>query len=363
MESLETDPLATIARAAIDAANSSLAEYQRIRRHLIWPDLDFPRTPTGKPRLGEIIARASQLLSHSSNSSSTPSSQLPTTETLSAMSSLDRVELLAKLENRYQLELNETQFANARTTEDLQKLLAQPSARRTNYAYPRWPQFSLVRLLRLFLYYLLTWPSTLLLAHPRILGLQNLATLKGPVIFVSNHITRRADMGLILFSLPARYRHYLASAMGGETLQNLRHPPREWFFAKRLLWQLGYFLVVSLFNVFPLPQLSGFRESFRFAGESVDRGYSVLVFPEGIVNDRDNPGMARFQPGIGLLAENLQIPIVPIRLDGVWQMKQERRRLAHRNEITVHFGAPVTFPANTPAGEIASRLQDMVRSL
>jgi len=31
---------------------------------------------------------------------------------------------------------------------------------------------------------------------------------------------------------------------------------------------------------FPLPQFSGFRESFRFAGESADRGYSVLVFPK-----------------------------------------------------------------------------------
>jgi len=34
--------------------------------------------------------------------------------------------------------------------------------------------------------------------------------------------------------------------------------------------------------------------------------------------------------GIGLLAQNLQIPIVPIRIGGVWQMKQQRRRFAGR---------------------------------
>jgi long-chain acyl-CoA synthetase len=151
--------------------------------------------------------------------------------------------------------------------------------------------------------------------------------------------------------------------MGGETLQTMRHPPAEWFFAKRLLWKLNYFLAVSLFNVFPLPQLSGFRESFRFAGESADRGYSVLVFPEGIVNDRDVPGMIPFQQGVGLLAQNLQIPVVPIRLDGVWQMKQERRRLARRDELTIHIGAPVTFPPGTPANEIAASLQTEVRNL
>ncbi len=151
--------------------------------------------------------------------------------------------------------------------------------------------------------------------------------------------------------------------MGGETLREFRHPPREWFFAKRWLWQLNYFLVVSLFNVFPLPQLSGFRESFRFAGESADRRYSLLVFPEGVINDRATPDMVPFQPGIGLLAENLRLPVVPIRLDGVWQMKQQHRRLAHRNELTVHFGAPVTFLPDTPPTEIASQLQSLVGSL
>jgi long-chain acyl-CoA synthetase len=73
--------------------------------------------------------------------------------------------------------------------------------------------------------------------------------------------------------------------------------------------------------------------------------------------------MAPFRSGIGLLAENLGIPIVPIRLDGVWQMKREHRRLAHLGEITVRIGAPVTFPSGTPPDEIAGRLESLVLSL
>jgi long-chain acyl-CoA synthetase len=370
MESSITDPSISIARATIDAANSSLADYQRIRRWLVWPDLDFPRTPTGKPRLAVIASCAAELLgapatpaskSSTSFTSSTSFASLPAS--LNDLSSLDRVELLSTLEHRYNVELNETQFANAQSLADIQKLLAQPSARRSDYVYPRWTQRAPVRLLRLFIYYALTWPATLFLAHPRVRGREFLANLKGPVLFVANHTTRRADIGLILYSLPARFRHRLATAMSGETLREYRHPPRDWFFAKRWLWQLSYFLVVSLFNVFPLPQLSGFRESFRFAGESADRGFSLLVFPEGFVNDRDTPDMVPFQPGIGLLAQNLRIPIVPLRLDGVWQMKQQHRRLAHFGELTVHIGAPVTFPPETPPAEIASQLQSLVRSL
>ena len=100
----------------------------------------------------------------------------------------------------------------------------------------------------------------------------------------------------------------------------MRHPPREWFFVKRWGYQAGYWLVTALFNVFPLPQRSGFRESFRFAGESADRGYSILVFPEGEVTP--DGSIAAFQAGIGMLSENLGLPIVPMRMDGVWQMKR-----------------------------------------
>jgi len=365
--SAQHDSPDSIGQKAIDAANSILADYQRIRRWLLWPDPDFPRTPTGKPRLAVITERALQLLRvptatvSESFTSLTSFPSLPSS--LKDLSSLDRVELLSTLEQRHNIELNETQFANAQTLDDLKKLLVQPAARRSDYAYPRWPQFAPVRLFRLFIYYALTWPATLILAHPKIIGRENLESLRGPALFVANHTTRRADIGLILFSLPARFRHRLATAMGGENLREFRHPPSEWFFAKRWLWRINYFLVVSLFNVFPLPQFSGFRESFRFAGESADRGYSILVFPEGVINDRATPEMVPFQQGIALLAQNLQIPVVPMRLDGVWQMKQQRRRLAHFGELTIQIGAPVIFPPDTLPVEIAERLQDLVRSL
>ena len=367
VRSAQLDSPNSIAKKAIDAANSALAEYQRIRHWLLWPDPDFPRTPTGKPRLAVIAERTVKQVSvpaaadSESSAFSTSFPFLPSS--LKDLSSLDRVELLSTLEQRYNLEINETQFANAQTADDLKQLLSQPAARRSDFAYPRWPQFAPIRLFRLLVYYALTWPATMILAHPKIIGRENLDSLGGPALFVANHTTRRADIGLILIALPGRFRHGLATAMGGENLREFLHPPGEWFFAKRWLWRLNYFLVVSLFNVFPLPQFSGFRESFRFAGESADRGYSILVFPEGVINDRATPEMVPFQQGIGLLAQNLQIPVVPMRLDGVWQMKQERRRLAHLGELTVHIGTPVTFPPDTPPAEIAPRLQSLVQSL
>jgi long-chain acyl-CoA synthetase len=367
-----------VAQQAIEAANASLAEYQRIRTWITWPELDFPRTSTGKPRVPIIAARAAQILdgdqSGTSSSALSPLDDLLSRFTPSGLaadhlekqlnlSSLDRVELLSALEQKFHVELSETAFAEAKTVAEVERLVRQPAAHRAEYVYPRWTQREPIRCLRLAVYYGLVWPATQILGHPRITGREHLRDLRGPLLVVSNHVTRRADIGLILAALPLRFRHRLAIAMGGESLQNMRRPPRNWFFAKRWAYQLGYWLVTMLFNVFPLPRFSGFRESFRFAGESVDRGYSVLVFPEGEVNNSEDGRMAAFQSGIGLLAENLRIPIVPMRLDGVWQMKRERRRLAHVGEITVHIGAPVTFPLGTLPDEIARRLESLVQSL
>jgi long-chain acyl-CoA synthetase len=367
-------------RATVENANASLAEYQRVHRWFVWPEPDFPRTPTGKPRLSLIAARAANPANDSppaNGGSSRADAAAGTLNELLAkfsaakgsaekfekdlnLTSLDRVELMSALEERFQIELNETSFAEAKNVADVQRLLQQPSAHRTEYVYPRWSQRAPVRWLRLAVYYALVWPATQILGHPKIVGRENLRGLRGPILIVSNHITRRADIGLTLLALPMSFRHWIAPAMSGETLQNMRRPPRDWFFAKRWAYQLGYWLVIALFNVFPLPQRSGFRESFRFAGESTDRGYSILVFPEGEVNNSEDGRMAPFQSGIGLLAENLRLPIVPLRLDGVWQMKREGRRLARFGEITVHIGAPIVFPPATPPEEIARELQSRV---
>jgi long-chain acyl-CoA synthetase len=378
------------ARLAIEAANNSLAEYQRIRRWILWPEPDFPRTPTGKPKLAVIAAMVAELsgatqrqdaatvaaANHGGRASSNAGDKVSGilanlakqdgSQNLEGdlnLNSLDRVELLGALEQRYQTELNETAFANAKTVEDVQRLLQEPGTRRSEYAYPRWAQREPVRWLRLAIYYALVLPATQILAHPIIIGRDHLRDVRGPLLIICNHVTRRADIGLVLAALPPRFRNRLATAIGGETLQSMRRPPQEWFFAKRWAYQLGYWLVIALFNVFPLPRFSGFRESFRYAGESVDRGYSVLVFPEGEATKSETGEMAPFHPGIGVLAENLRIPIVPMRMDGVWQMKRQGRRLARIGEITLRIGAPLTFPPGTPAQEIAQSLESAVRSL
>jgi len=110
-----------------------------------------------------------------------------------------------------------------------------------------------------------------------------------------------------------------------------------------------------------LPQRAGFRKSFAFAGDLIDRGWSVLVFPEG-ARTRDGK-MAPFRAGIGLLVTQTRVPVVPVRLDGIFERKQGGKRWAPPGKIKVTIGAPVTFSEPDSAEQIARELERRLAAL
>jgi long-chain acyl-CoA synthetase len=276
------------------------------------------------------------------------------------LSSLDRVELMGALEDRYQVDLDETRFASARTIGEIETLVRGSSSAKPDFVFPRWAQRWPVSWIRTSVYYLLTWPATHLMAHPQVLGRENLRGVNGPVLIISNHVIY-LDVGFVLAALPGGLRHRLTVAMGGERLAQMRQPPNELNFGKHFLERINYFLVVSLFNVFPLPKKSGFRESFRFAGELADQRWNILIFPEGDLTPDGT--LQTFRAGIGLLASDLKIPVVPMRIDGAYEIREERSLFNRPGRVRVYIGKPVEFPAGTDPQEITQMLRKCVAEL
>jgi long-chain acyl-CoA synthetase len=373
-------------KTIIARANETLAEYQRMRTWFVWSEEDFPRSSTQKPRrnlireaveaglrgqspanaaspLYELVARITGRTAHNL----TPDANL---ENGLGLSSLERVELLSALEDRYQIDLSETEFAAAATVGDLEKLvhreqganreLHDPASDRRGFHYPRWTLRWPTTWLRLASHYLLGRPAMLLLGWPRVTGRENLQGVRGPLLIVSNHVAD-VDVGFIQMALPARIRHKLATATGGEALEVLHSPgkDRAWFsrIYDRMQWTLG----VALLNLFPLPRQSGFRKSFAYAGEAVDRGYSVLVFPEG--KHSEDGKLSSFRTGVGLLANNLRIPILPMRIDSLFEIKHAGKKFAPPGKITVRIGKPLQFAPETSPEEIARTLQRAIADL
>jgi len=362
--------------SAVQNANRSLAEYQQIRQWFLWPDPDFPRTPTLKPllpRIREVVnAKSGVAPSPDENSALAalitritgrpvvPGSRNAGLEADLKMTSLDRVELMSALEDRYQTDLSEVRFSELGSIGQLEKLLTETHRPSVEHTYPHWPQNWLTTIIRLGVYYLLAWPFTYLLAAPRIRGRENLRGLHGPVLVISNHVTY-LDIAWILPALPARFRNRLATAMGGERLARMRRPPKEMNLFGRLHERLDYFLALSLFNVFPLPQQSGFLKSFSFAGNLADRGWNILVFPEG--QTTVDGSILVFRSGIGLLAKQLNIPVVPIRIAGLFDLKQQNRISAPPGQVRVTIGQPFRFSPNADPDEITAELQGRVAEL
>lgn len=377
MDGNATDTSKADALRAVDAANCGLAEFQRVRQWIIWPEPDFPRTPTQKPimpKIREAVLRTesadggngagadslSQLITQITGRNVGGNSPDASFENDLGLSSLDRVELMSALEERHQVDLNGAQFQDANTVKQLRSLLVTGAAEKLRYPYPTWPQNWFVTAFRLLTYYLLAWPATYLLAAPRIRGQENLRGVKGPVLVIANHVTY-LDIAWVLPALPARLRHRLATAMRGERLAEMRRPPASMGLFTRALERLNYFLVCSLFNVFPLPKQAGFLQSFHFAGDLVDRRWNILVFPEGVTSEDGK--MAAFRGGIGLLARQLHIPVVPIYLDGLAPLKRENRILARPGQVRVMIGKPVEFSPEQDAADITRILEQRVREL
>lgn len=364
----------------IKRTNESLAEFQRIRQWLVWPEEDFPRTSTHKPRTNAILEVARVKLgvdaAHDAETTAvgqagslaqlvariTGRGQAAGTTDLAQLSSLDRVELMSAMEDRYQVDLNELKFTAATTVRDLENILHESGGMgaRTEHHYPRWAQRWPATWIRPLVYSLVAWPATQILSAPRIIGREHLRGLRGPALIICNHITY-ADIGFVLAALPPRWRR-VAVAMHGEMLQNMRHPPADWLWWERLLAPPSYWLMTPLFHVFPLPQRAGVRESFQFAGESADRGYSVLVFPEGARTKDGKVGP--FRSGIGLLAGNLRLPVIPMRIHGLWELKAKGQRVfAPHGAIQIVIGEPLRFTPDAEPEKITQDLEAAVRAL
>lgn len=363
------------AGAVVERTNQRLAPFQQMRQWYVWPEGDFPRTPTQKPVLKQIAARAEREVGGGTESALSPQAS-PVEQVLRRiasgdsryaadsgklrLSSIERVELLGALEDRYQVDLSETDFTKADTLSALEQLVESPPERARSFHYPRWAQTWPVRWLRTAVFYVLQRPAMLIFGWPRVVGRENLRGVDGPLLVISNHIAY-FDPAYIIAALPARFRHRLAVAMDGELLEAMRNPPEGTPYFERAFLQIQWLLVVSLFNVFPLPRHSGFRKSFAFAGDLVDRACSVLVFPEGA---RTQNGMMNpFQSGIGLLATRLRVPILPIRLDGIFERKARGKHWAPPGSIRVTIGMPVPFDEGATPEDLTRELERRVATL
>jgi long-chain acyl-CoA synthetase len=361
---------------AVQRANESLAEFQRVRHWIVWPKSDFPRTTgTRKVIKGQVTDVVQTMLSQQQQTLAAAADgpaplSFPVINRITGnnagalnlsakladdlkLDSLGRVELLSALEDQYQIEIDEAAITEATTVADVEKIVSQVTTEAVAYPYPRWTMRFPMTWIRPVVYHLFLLPLSRIMCTPRVVGIEHLAKVNGPALLISNHVTH-IDGPLILSVLPLRWRLGLAIAMSGEYLRNWRYPPATLGWFDRLRARMAYVLGAGLFHVFSLPRQSGFRQSFAYTGEAMDRGYSVLIFPEG--TETKDGRMQSFRAGIGLLVSELNVPVIPIKLRGLFELKKKRQYFVPSGVVSVTFGEPITFPRETTPAEITKTL-------
>lgn len=355
-----------VASDVVRVANEALPSYQRVRAWTIWHGADFPRTSsTGKLKKREIVAALgaagasgassggldlSRLLRGAGNASdATPLSDL-------GLSSLEIVELVSRLEGELQVVIGERAITPETTLADLRRLAdAPPPAQQI--PMPRWARTRPARWAGAFLRASLAGPALLYSCRPlTVAGRERLEGLDGPVLLVGNH-SSYLDAPIVFRALPRSLRSRVATAMATE--------PFEPIFSgggtrmQRARQRLRYILATLAFNAFPLPRSSGFRASLEYAGELADRGVSTLIFPEGRMTTTGE--MGPFRGGIGILAKELRVPVIPLRIQGLHAVLPPERRWPRPGPVTIDFGEPLRFAPDDDAAAIVARLEAAVR--
>jgi 1-acyl-sn-glycerol-3-phosphate acyltransferase len=182
-------------------------------------------------------------------------------------------------------------------------------------------------------------------------GVENLDGLPGPVIFAATHESE-LDALVLLAALPARWRYRTAISMADWVFWG------EWL-GGPWLQTLRYYLRVVLFNGFTLPpSLSALRRSFRHMEFLAKNAWSILIFPEGA----HTPHLLPFQPGVGLAALRLQMPVVPIFVKGMDAILPHDSHIARRGCAQVRFGKPIP-PEGSDFRALTARIEQQVHSL
>jgi long-chain acyl-CoA synthetase len=225
--------------------------------------------------------------------------------------------------------------------------------------FPSWNRSGVANVVRSLS--LATWilPIARIFAWVKAVGRENLEGLEGPVIFAANHQSH-LDTLAILLALPARWRYKVAPAMAKEFFK-AHFFPKEYGRAAWLTNSLNYYLSTLFFNAFPFPQReAGIREALRYAGELVSQRCSILIYPEGRRSETGK--IDAFRPGVGILAAKLEIPVVPVRLEGVENVLKVGWTMARPGTVRARFGEPIMLRGED-YGELARRVEEAVRSL
>jgi len=172
-------------------------------------------------------------------------------------------------------------------------------------------------------------------------GIENLPD-KGPYIIAPNHLSL-ADAPFVGAAISRDIAEQLFSLGASDYFQGPIMSPLAW-----------------LLHVIPVDMEARLYNALQLSAYVLRRGKILLVFPEG---GRSRDGRTReFKKGVGIIARELNVPIVPVAISGTYEMLPPGRFFPRPARISISFGKPV-LPGGRSYDEIVKTLYGEVEHL
>lgn len=348
-------------RSVIQSVNQTLASHQTIQHQIIWPDTDFPRTPTRKIRR--------QLVQDAVDNQQTDTPFIPTTDSnilhgvLSqvsgtsvpitdemvlaadlAIDSIKRLELVTIIEEKLLVAIEETMITQTTTVAELNQIVEQARKNTIGRGHRTARRLTRNTLLLVIQSIAQAGLLTTLNRYQKIDAIKPL-DMSEPALYIANHTSHLdAPTFLRLAGFRGRQRLVIAAAA-------------DYFFST---WWKSW-LSRNIMHALPVERDGAIRQSLEQIGAEISLGRSVVIFPEG---SRSTDGsLQAFKPGIGLLAATLQVPVIPVRIDGNFAILPKGARKIHCGNVGVTVGQPMYFSVTQSPEAIAQELARAVAEL
>jgi 1-acyl-sn-glycerol-3-phosphate acyltransferase len=182
-----------------------------------------------------------------------------------------------------------------------------------------------------------------------VVGKENFERLQGPAIFIGNHASY-LDGPAINRSLPRAYRRRVAVGAAAD---------RFYVKGRRELTKQGWWQSLA-YNMFPISRGGG-AAALDHARWLLDRGWSLVIFPEG--KRSSNGALARFRVGPALLAIEKSVPVVPLYVEGSGAIRPKGSTTNQPGPVTTLVGEPIAFAPDTDPSEATHALQRAMEDL
>lgn len=355
---------------SVRQANEGLMLHQQIKDFTIWHEQDFPRTVTLKVKRHEVMR---QLVGNGSADQPQTAVAVPTLQVRSVqglvadflnvsppavqpssrlvrdlgLDSLSMVELLFVIEEQTGVRISEQLLPTDATVADLETLVAEQGGTPPNekFHFSGWTLHPLVRGIRALVQRALFHPLSSLIMSVEVRGDRALADFAGPCLVIANHASH-LDTVAVMRALPRRLQSRIAVGAAA-----------DYWYDNSLVG----FLAGVCYNLYPLVRSGSVRPSLEHTVDLLDRGWSILIFPEGT---RAVDGkMNSFRSGIGLLAAETGVPVLPLRVEGTFAILPKGQWRPRRGAVVVKIGTPFTCPVGSDPAGVTRELEARVKNL